>query len=124
MSYILKKQYLFEQNIAFLRKIKNSKKSHSRVHFAWLWDFLSGGGEGSRTPVRKRVRTTFYEFSLLFEFGMRRTTNKPPHAIAEMIQFVLSASYKEWTAHRRPVRGRSTPREDGRLIRQQLIQFY
>lgn len=50
VSYILKKQYLFEQNIAFLRKIKNSKKSHSRVHFAWLWDFLSGGGEGSRTP--------------------------------------------------------------------------
>ena len=38
--------------------------------------FFRGGGEGSRTPVRKSFPIAFYECSFLFGFFDGHTTNK------------------------------------------------
>ena len=38
--------------------------------------FMYGGGEGSRTPVRKLFPAAFYECSLLFDLSEGHTANK------------------------------------------------
>lgn len=48
------------------------KKHQGIVSIPWC---LFGGGEGSRTPVRKPLAKAFYECSLLFKFP-RKIANK------------------------------------------------
>ena len=56
---------------------------------------VSGGGEGSRTPVRKHLDITFSERSLSFTFP-RLSAGKQAHRLGS---FIIHGAGKAYRAH-------------------------
>ena len=75
---------------------------------------LFGGGEGSRTPVRKTLLPTFYEriclFNLVSPDVKQHTSGKTSPLMRDEIQGYFSYTF---TATRRHAPGRGTPGNDG-----------
>lgn len=77
-------------------------------------NFYVGGGEGSRTPVRKNLYTTFSERSPLLKFPARVISGQTVR-VGSFISHgqPQSLSRLTFTAEWHRVRGRSRPRGDG-----------
>ena len=57
--------------MSYVSKIRKGKDDVSVILAFSHIVLLVGGGEGSRTPVRKSIRTTFYECSLSIKIPLK-----------------------------------------------------
>ena len=80
-----------------------------------------GGGEGSRTPVRKSIHTAFYECSLSLGFPSRIPTNRRCGSVFSSTLGQPRNSIKALSTNRRPFSSRGTLERNGRYIKRRLL---
>ena len=92
---------------------------------AYLLHFEFGGGDGSRTRVRKLLAKIFYERSRCFKSPLpqRPTTGFAVWQLL-MCDKVRSTPLFTFTTKRRPSLCRGTHKQDEQRLRQLLIQLY
>ena len=93
---------------------------HSYIHKKFV-SACYGGGEGSRTPVRKSIHTAFYECSLSLGFPSRIPTNRWCGSVFSNTLGQPRSSVKALSTNRRPFSSRGTLERNGRYIKRRLL---
>ena len=109
------------QNCLFRAK----QKPYKRLNTAICRTLKRGGAEGSRTPVRKPVLTTFSGCSLSFKSPSHERRQTGSRVWQPLVhQRLQGNSSVTFTTRRRHIPARGTAEYDGSALRQLLTQNY